>query len=160
MGPFPPPAPWFWWMNTPHPRESLWKGLDKATIEGFNRKSQEGLRQVYDGRFSIQIISIGNKYWGPLNRKKRGTLRGLRIYHSKTKKQILRKPLLKWYIIHSNDIFAVLTSVDTNDILYCINCCHYCAHHQPVLLYYHLATWSTDDTLCQCKYAIWVQNHE
>ncbi len=30
----------------------------------------------------IQIISIGNDHWGPLNQKKGGTLRGLRIYHS------------------------------------------------------------------------------
>jgi len=28
-------AAWFLWMNTPHPWESLWKGLDEATIEGF-----------------------------------------------------------------------------------------------------------------------------
>ncbi len=44
--------------------------------------SREGLRQVYDGRSSIQIISIGNDYWGPLIQKKGGTLRGLRIYIS------------------------------------------------------------------------------
>ena len=44
--------------------------------------SREGLRQVYDGRSSIQIFLIGTDYWGPLNQKKRGTLRGLRIYHS------------------------------------------------------------------------------
>ncbi len=31
---------------------------------------------------TIQIFSIGNEYWGPLNRKKGGTLRGLWIYHS------------------------------------------------------------------------------
>ena len=48
----------------------------------FYLTSREGLRQVYDGRSSIQIISIGNDYWGPLNQKKGGTLRGLRIYHS------------------------------------------------------------------------------
>jgi hypothetical protein len=47
-----------------------------------NATSREGLRQVYDGRSSIQIISIGNDYWGPLIQKKGGTLRGLRIYHS------------------------------------------------------------------------------
>ena len=34
----------------------------------FGDTSREGLRQVYDGRSSIQII--GNDYWGPLNQKR------------------------------------------------------------------------------------------
>ncbi len=48
----------------------------------FTNTSREGLCQVYDGRSTKQIISIGNNYWGPLNQKKGGTLRGLRVYHS------------------------------------------------------------------------------
>ena len=35
MEPFSPPAAWFLWTNIPHPRETLRKGLDKATVEGF-----------------------------------------------------------------------------------------------------------------------------
>ncbi len=38
MEPFPPPAPWFWWRSVPHTREPLQKGLDEATIKGFNKK--------------------------------------------------------------------------------------------------------------------------
>jgi glucose-6-phosphate dehydrogenase assembly protein OpcA len=33
MEPFPPPAVWFCWLSTPHPREPLRKGLGKAAIE-------------------------------------------------------------------------------------------------------------------------------
>ena len=55
---------------------------DGHTLNLYYYTSREGLRQVYDGRSSIQIISIGNDYWGPLIQKKGGTLRGLRIYHS------------------------------------------------------------------------------
>jgi len=36
--PFFPLASWFPWMNIPHPREPLRKGLDKADIEGFSIK--------------------------------------------------------------------------------------------------------------------------
>jgi hypothetical protein len=35
MEPFSPPAAWFLWMNIPHPREPLHKGLDEAAVEGF-----------------------------------------------------------------------------------------------------------------------------
>jgi len=36
--PFSPLESWFPWMNIPHPREPLWKGLDKAAIKGFSIK--------------------------------------------------------------------------------------------------------------------------
>ncbi len=64
--------------------------------------SREGLRQVYDDRY-VQI-SIGNEFWGPLNRKRGGTLRGLRIYHRQSEKQILHKPhelIIIWYSGHN-----------------------------------------------------------
>ncbi len=43
--------------------------------------SREGLHQAKDGTFLI-----GNKFWGPLNQKKGGTLRRLGIYHRQRNK--------------------------------------------------------------------------
>ncbi len=55
--------------------------------------SREGLRQVYDGIVGAPYIQIiGNDYWGPLNQKKGGTLRGLRIYHSRDNEINLEEP--------------------------------------------------------------------
>jgi len=36
--PFSRLAAWFPWMNTPHPQDSLCKGLDEAIVEGFSKK--------------------------------------------------------------------------------------------------------------------------
>jgi len=38
MEPFDSPAAWFLWMNTPHPQEPVWKGVDEAAVEGFSIK--------------------------------------------------------------------------------------------------------------------------
>ena len=36
--PLSPLASWFPWINIPHPREPLQKGLDEAAIEGFEKQ--------------------------------------------------------------------------------------------------------------------------
>jgi hypothetical protein len=35
MEPFSSPAAWFLWTSVPHPREHMWKGLDKAVVYVF-----------------------------------------------------------------------------------------------------------------------------
>jgi hypothetical protein len=66
-------------------------------------------------------ISIGNKFWGPLNRKKGGTLRGLRIYHRQRNKssashmnwfapQPLLKATLNWLSNVENSLQPSITS--------------------------------------------------
>ncbi len=70
---------------------------------------------------TIQIISIGNKYCGPLNQKKGRKLRGLWIYHSIDKEtnppQATTEMIISFTVMTYG---SVLTSVDSNDIPYSI----------------------------------------
>ena len=47
MESFPPPAAWFRWMNIPHPREPLCKGLDEAIVEGFYQNQSNKGEKIY-----------------------------------------------------------------------------------------------------------------
>ena len=78
MEPFPPPAPWFWWMNISHHREPLCKGLDETAVEGFYQN------QYNKGEYNLLLLpcvdynnclpAIGNDSQNSIHCRRRATI--------------------------------------------------------------------------------------